>query len=145
MAVLLCAAWAVSCNKPQESKEAVRQAVIDHIQKNSGIDPAAMDIQVTTVSFAKDTARATVSFQPKNQPGAGLSMDYTLENKDGKWAVKGRGQSPGGGSGHGGAMGGQMPGGMPGAQPGGGAMPPGHPPVQEGGAKPNPPSDSGKK
>ena len=132
------------CNRAPENKDAIRQAVIEHLQKNAGLDPNQMQIEIASVSFGKNEARATVSFKPKGQPAnEGLEMNYTLESKDGKWTVKGRGQSsgmphatPSGGM-PGGAPGG-MPGGMPGAGGQGGALPPGHPAI------PLPEGDSGK-
>ena len=61
-----------------------------------GLDMSAMDVNVGSVSFEKDVARASVSFVPKGMPpgSGGMSMDYVLERKGDKWAVKGREVNP---------------------------------------------------
>jgi len=118
IALLLCSLAA--CNRANQSKEAIRQAVIDHI--SSKVNVAAMDVDVTSVTFKGQEADATVSFRVKGaNSGTPMEMPYTLEQKGGKWVVKDKGgvSSP-----HG-AM----------ANPGGAALPPGHPTVNPGEAK----------
>jgi hypothetical protein len=112
-----------ACNRAPESKEAVREGIIDHLGKNTGLDLKAMDIDVTNVSFQGSRATATVGFRPKNSPDAGMSMNYTLERQGKKWIVQKTA-----GSGHGTAA-------DP-APPPSGALPPGHPPVAP---QPDPP------
>ena len=106
-----------------ENKDAVRQAVIEYLsskQAQTGLDVSAMDVEVSAMTFERDTARATVSFKVKNGEG-GMQMNYTLDRKGDKWVV----QAPQNGGGHGGVL--------PGADaPGSGQMPsdplpPGHP------------------
>ena len=71
---------------------------------------AAMDIKVTDVKFKGDQADATVSFAAKGAAAAQMTMNYHLEQKDGKWTVVGRqdagqhgaAQAPAGNSPHGG-------------------------------------------
>ncbi len=110
------------CNRGVESKEAVRQAVIDYLAGRTNLNMNSMNVEVTAVNFKGDTADATVAFAPKGAGGAaqGMSMRYTLERKGNRWVVKGRADS---GGGHGGMMGGAKPFETP-------AMPPTHPPVQ---------------
>ena len=120
----------VSCSRGIETKEAVRQGIIDHLSTRTGLDVSAMQIDVTSVSFRKDEADATVAFRAKgsNVQSAGMTMSYTLERKGNRWVVKGRRDASG--SPHG--AGGDMPMGKP-ADPNS-PLPPGHPPTS-----PNPP------
>lgn len=119
--------------KATQSKEAVQSGVLEYLKNRSGLDTSAMDITVNNVSFRDNEADATVSFSAKGSKEASnlMQMRYVLEQKDGKWVVKGR---SGGSGGHGsealpGAGGAHGGGGM-----GGGAeLPPGHPPA---GSKP---------
>lgn len=125
MATSLCA-WALvlgGCSRGLETKEAVRQGVIDHLAKRSGINVGSMLVEVTSVSFRGNEADATVSFRAKGGgAGQGMSMNYTLERKGNAWVVKSRSEA--GGSPHGGM-----------GSPGQGQLPSGHPPV--GGASPS--------
>jgi hypothetical protein len=116
---LLCILCA--CNKAPQTKEAVKQGVIEHLGKGAGLDLTAMDVDVTAVSFAENQAKATVNFRPKSSPDQGMQMNYTLESKGNKWIVlkkAGASASP-----HGDATVAPAP------APSGG-LPPGHPPVQ---------------
>lgn len=138
-----------SCAKDIQNTEAVRQGVLDYLKQRSkdiGIDMTAMDVKVTSATFEKDVARAGVSFVPKGMPdGAGMAMNYVLDRKGDKWAVRPResgmasphaGEVPGetaapsGVAPSGAAPTGQLPPGHPpmGAAPAG-QMPPGHPPM----------------
>ncbi len=115
MAALVLAA----CSKNIQNPEAVKQGVVEYLSARAptmGLDMSAMDVNVGSVSFEKDVARASVSFVPKGMPpgSGGMSMDYVLERKGDKWAVKSREANPA--STHGG-------------QPMPGSMPSGHPPV----------------
>ena len=115
------------CHRGVESKDAVRQGVLDYLA-TKGMTAAAMDINVATVKFNGDKADATVSFGVKGSGAAQMTIQYHLELKDSKWAVVGKqdagqhggGQMPPGGIAPGGANphGGMMP--APGA---GGKMP----------------------
>jgi hypothetical protein len=142
--LVLAAVVAAGCGGAPKNKEAIRQGVVEHVTKNSGLDVNAMNVEVTNVEYKGKEAHAAVSFAPKNAPGQGMSMNYTLEQQGSKWVVKGK---AGGGTGaaHPGAgMPGQGSGAMPPGHPPTGAtgqgnptdLPAGHPPV--GGAKPNP-------
>lgn len=113
----MCAVLAVgACNRGIETKEAVRQGVIDHLATRSNLNVAAMHVEVTSVTFRKNEADATVHFRAKNdQSSPGMTMNYTLERQGSRWVVKSRSEA--GGTPHG-EMG-EMP----------GALPPGHPPI----------------
>jgi membrane protease subunit (stomatin/prohibitin family) len=115
-----------------ESKEAVRQAVLDHLAKRAGINLASMQVDVVSVVFRQNEADAAVSFRAKGSTGGpAMTMNYTLVKQGNGWVVKGRADT--GASPHGAAgqmpMGtaGQMPMGTPGQMPMG--VPPGHPQV----------------
>jgi hypothetical protein len=110
------------CNRGLENKEAVRQAVIDHLATRSNLNVGSMQVDVTSVSFRGDEVDATVSFRAKGaDSGSGMTMDYTLERKSSRWVVKSRRET--GATPHG-SMEGAMPEGMP-----SGELPAGHPPV----------------
>lgn len=124
VAAILAAFLATGCSRNIDNKEAVRQGVLDYLNKRreqTGLDMSLMKVEVANVAFDKNEATATVSFLPKGGGAQGMSMNYVLERRGDKWVVKGRkesGMNPHGAQG--------MPG-MPGAGPG--AMPPGHPPT----------------
>lgn len=129
-----------ACNRNTQSKDAVRQGVIDYLSERKDLNIGSMDVTVTDVKFTGDKADATVSFAPKGtSPSQGMTMRYQLEQKGNNWVVVGRQDSghsgavaPGAANPHGGGV-------MPGAAPGGAAP---------GGAIPSPedlPPASGKK
>ena len=120
----------------------MRDGVMEHLSKNTGLDLKSMDVQVGNVTFQGNQATASVSFKPKSSPDAGMSMNYTLERQGPKWIVQ---QKAGGAAGHAGGMGmpegaappnpgAHAPGSTPPATAAGEALPPGHPPVAGGGA-----------
>jgi len=119
-ALAVAALILAACSKNIQNTEAVKQGVVDYLKERAptmGLDMSAMDVNVGTVSFEKDVARASVSFVPKGMPGSGgMNMDYILERKGDKWAVKGRQVSPTNSHGD---------------QPLPGALPPGHPPTDQ--------------
>jgi hypothetical protein len=127
MLAATCAATVLlfACSRDINNKEAVRQGVVDYLNKRTGqtgLDMKLMDVAVSNVSFQDNEATATVSFKPKTGGAEGMSMNYALERRGDKWVVKGRketGVNPHGATG------------MPGASmPSGTEMPPNHPPVQ---------------
>lgn len=80
---------AAACSNANiDNKDAVRAAMIEYLEKNkasTGIDPAAMDVNVDAVQFERDTARATVSFLIKGSTN-GMQGNYTLTRDGNKWA-----------------------------------------------------------
>jgi hypothetical protein len=83
-----------SCSRKDiQTPEAVRQAVMDDLkarQAQTGVDLSSMTVEVPSVTFDRDQARASVSFLPKGGQG-GMQMPYTLERKGDKWVVTERG------------------------------------------------------
>ena len=126
---MICAALLIAgCKRAPEDKDAVKQAVVEHLTKVPGLEMSQLDVDVSDVQFKGNEATAKVSIKPKTAPEQAMSMAYNLERRGDKWVVK-----PRSGGGHGGAMGG-MGGGMgsaPATQPpsSGGELPSGHPPV----------------
>jgi hypothetical protein len=132
---------AACSRKDIQTPEAVRQAVMDDLQARqakTGVDLSTLKVEVPSVTFNRDEARATVSFLPKG--GGGMQMPYTLTRKGDKWVVTERGVAhadalPAGSSnqplppGHPsfGAVPGQAPGQTTDGQT---QLPAGHPPVQ---------------
>lgn len=107
------------CNRGMETKEAVRQGVVDHLSARKQFNVSGMQIDVLSVDFRGNEASATVAFRPKGG-GEGMQMPYKLERQGNRWVVK-SGPGATGASPHG-AMG------MP-ESPAGTELPPGHPPV----------------
>lgn len=111
------------CSKAPDTTEAVKEGIIRDL--TSKVDVKNMDVQVAAVTFRGSQADASVVFSPKGQPGAGMTMKYTLEKKDDGWHILRR---QGDAAAHGGgAMPGAAGGGMSGD--GGGVMPPNHPQI----------------
>jgi hypothetical protein len=106
------------CRNDLKSRDNVRQAILSRLQDHSGLDLKNLDVNITALTFDKNTANATVFFHPKNDSklDGGMTMKYTLTERDGKWVVASVADSQG----HG----------MPGAPPAGSTnLPPGHPPL----------------
>jgi hypothetical protein len=94
----------------------VRAAILHRLETSSGLDLKSLDVTTTSVTFNRNLAYATVAFHPKNDPtiGNGMTMKYTLENRDGKWAVVGVADSHGHGlAGHAAAAAQELPPGHP--------------------------------
>jgi outer membrane murein-binding lipoprotein Lpp len=131
VAIALAALTIAGCSKNIQTKEAIRQAIVDYLasrQGQTGLDMNAMNVEVVNISFQADSARARVAFNLKNG-GGGMEMSYDLDRKGNQWVVRG-GRATGKGS----AI---LPPNHPSIEGGGGApggqLPPGHPPV--GGSK----------
>jgi hypothetical protein len=123
-----------ACSKPASNKDAVQQGLMEYLKTRAGISIDTMDVTVTSVTFRGDEADATVSFAAKGSKdhSGAMNMNYVLENKGGKWVVKGRS----GTSQHGGDPSGMPPSGMPKDMPKQiPQMPPGHPPTDPGAKK----------
>jgi hypothetical protein len=118
LAVLSLATLA-GCKKNIQNKDAVKQAVLEHLSKRSDLQVGQMEVEVTNVTFRENEADAVISFKPKGVEGGGMEMRYALERKGSVWAVKAKADS--GGAGHGAVT--------PEPAGGAGAMPPGHGPA----------------
>ena len=64
---LLLGIAVIACNRAPESKEAVREGIVDHLNKNTGLDLKSMDVDVKNVTFQGNRATANVAFRPKAQ------------------------------------------------------------------------------
>lgn len=79
----------LGCAKNIQTKEAVQSALVDHLNKVSGLNMTQMKMEVGTVAFRENEADATVSFVPNGMdPSQGMQMVYTLVRKGDTWAVK---------------------------------------------------------
>jgi hypothetical protein len=128
LTLIAAAMLLAGCARDIQNTEAVRQGVIDYLRARTpqtGLDVNLMQVDITSVSFEHDQARASVYFRPKTGDGSGgMQMAYVLDRKGAKWVVRGRSDS--GSNPHGaGAMPPSGPPGMETPQP----LPPGHPPV----------------
>lgn len=145
-AALLACAVVVACGNKLQTREAVERGVRKSLSQRSGLNMSAMNVSVTSVTFHDNKADAVVSFTLKGgNLSSGLVMRYTLEPKNGEWAIVGRsqadmsqhmGSTPG--AGHGGSPGANPHGNGAPMQPGmpippsalpNGQLPPGHPPL----------------
>lgn len=102
----------------------MRAAILDRLQTKTGLNMKELDVSTTGVTFDKNLAFATVAIHPKGDSNVqhGMSMKYTLEERDGRWVVLRAGGPKLGGP----------------AAPNPGTLPSGHPPVRgsEGSAGP---------
>ena len=80
--------FAASCRKPSSDEEAIRAAILQHLQKASTINLSAMDTSFGQITVARDRAQAQVMFKAKGE-GATMQMTYALERRDGQWTVLG--------------------------------------------------------
>lgn len=106
------------CADRLKTKDQVQEAIMHRLRTSTGLDINSLDVTTTSVTFDKNKAFATVAFHPKDDPAlnSGMTMRYTLEERNGKWVVVNVGDSQG----HG----------LPGsAAAGADNLPPGHPPV----------------
>jgi hypothetical protein len=115
-----------ACSKDIQNKQALKDGVVTYLNarmSETGLDVSRMDVDISSMSFERDQARATVVFRAKGQTeGAGMTMNYSFDRKGDKWVVHGRQDS--GANPHGG---GGLP--APGAAPNPGTLPSGHPPT----------------
>jgi hypothetical protein len=126
------------CSKNIQNEEAVRSAVIEYLTARApqtGLDMSAMTVQVSTMSFERDSARVTVSVAPKGV-GGGMQINYDLDRKGDKWVVRPNASphmtvAPNGSQ--------ALPPGHPAAPGGSQALPPGHPAVAPNGSQGLPP------
>lgn len=115
--LLLAACQRVDIN----NSDAVRQAVVTHIESRGDLTLAQLDITVQDVAFEGDTCEAQVLFVPSGQSAEnGMAMRYTLDRVGDAWKV--RPQAP---SIH--PM--DSPDGNPHGAPESSQLPQGHPPI----------------
>jgi len=111
----------VGCTQKNiQTKEAAKQAVVEHLGKVAGLDLSKMDVEITQMSFQEKTAEVGVSIIPKGMTAdQGMQMGYQLKREGDIWVVANK--KGGAAAGHGGAP----------PTPPAGEMPAGHPPVPE--------------
>src|SRR2546423_12743827 len=82
--------YLVGCNKGNiDTKEAVRQGVIDYLAGRQNLNVSSMNVDVTSVTFKENEADATVAFAPKTGGGSQpVTFSYVLERKGNRWVVK---------------------------------------------------------
>lgn len=126
LAFVAAALFLGACSKDIQNKQALKDGVVDYLNSKmstTGLDVSLMDVDISSMSFERDQARATVVFRPKGQTeGSGMTMNYSFDRKGDKWVVHGRQDSGANPHGAGG-----LP--APGASANPGVMPPGHPPT----------------
>lgn len=64
----------------------IRQAVMDHVRNDRGINMSAMDMSVDSVNVNGDQAQANATFRVK-QGGATMAMVYSLQRHGNDWIV----------------------------------------------------------
>ena|ERR1041385_4964976 len=104
-----------------QTKEAVRQGIIDHLAENSGkttLDVNKMDIEIVGLTFGTNEAHATTSIKPKGSNENAITVAYDLDRKGNKWVVRPRASA----NPHGAPSSEAAPAASP-------NLPPGHPPV----------------
>jgi hypothetical protein len=89
--ILLIFVFLAACRDDLKTKEKVQQAVVERLQAHSGLELKDLDVTTTDVKFDKNRAVATVAFHPKGDVSlnSGMTMKYSLEERDGKWVVTG--------------------------------------------------------
>jgi hypothetical protein len=130
--LFLALALTISCSKDIQNTDAVKQGVTEYLkatQAKTGLNLDAMQIEVRSVSFERDEARANVYVTPKGMPTGGMQLTYVLARNGNNWVVRGRSES--GANPHGGS---QMPDSQEGSPTQG--LPPGHPQVAPGSGQP---------
>jgi len=89
--LLFLAIALAACSRNIQNKEAIEKAIWEYLNSKSaqtGLDMNAMTIEVTSMSFEKDSARAGVNFKLKSGDG-GMKMEYALDRKGDQWVVRG--------------------------------------------------------
>jgi len=118
IAALLLILALAGCNRGQQNNDAVRQGVIEYLQK-VGMNVNAMDISISGVKYDGNKADASVAMSVKGTPGTQMTMGYHLEQKDNKWVVIGKQDTSQHGAGAAAGAGGENPhagGAMPGGE-----------------------------
>ncbi len=119
--LLLAILLLTSCAKAPQTKDAVKQAIVDYLAKRDDMMASSMDVEVVSVDFKEKEAEAVASIGPKGSPGSGIKISYTLEAEGVKWVVKKKpGAAPAATT---------NPHSAPAPTDGGGGLPAGHPPV----------------
>src|SRR5205814_1695911 len=81
--IVFAAIALAACSRNIQNKEAIEKAIWEYLNSKSaqtGLDMNAMTIEVTSMSFEKDSARAGVNFKLKSGDG-GMQMQYALNRE----------------------------------------------------------------
>lgn len=126
LTLIAAALLLAACSKNIQNTDAVKQGVLDYLRARTaqtGLDINSLQVEITSVAFEKDEARATVSFRPKTGDSSGpMLMNYVLDRKGSKWVVRGRTEN--GVNPHG-----KVAPGVGSPMPPSITLPPGHPPI----------------
>lgn len=76
----------VSANVPASDRDAIEQAIRQHLVGNRSINMAAMDMTLGQVSINGSQAQADAEFRLKTG-GPAMQMSYSLERHAGGWIV----------------------------------------------------------
>lgn len=80
------------CTKADiQNNEAVRAAILRHLEARGDLGMENLDIQIVSTKFDGDSSEAEVRFQPKGQPPeSGMTMHYKLLRDGDTWKVQPR-------------------------------------------------------
>ncbi len=126
--LLFALLFLTSCAKAPQTKDAVKQAIVDYLAKRDDMMASSMEVEVVSVDFKEKEAEAVASIGPKGSPGSGIKISYSLEAEGVKWVVKRKPGAPPTAT--------TNPHGAPAPADGGGGLPAGHPPVPASPGKP---------
>jgi hypothetical protein len=119
----------ISCAKAPQTKEAVKQAIVDYLAKRDDMMASSMEVEVVSVDFKQKEAEAVASIGPKGSHGSGIRISYTLEAEGAKWVVKRKPGSAPAASSNPHTPSTPVHEGIDGSAPGGKELPAGHPPI----------------
>jgi hypothetical protein len=77
---------AANGNASAGDQEAIKAAISQHLNADSGINMSVMEMTVDSVNISGDQAQADAEFHVKNGPGA-MHITYKLEKRSGQWTV----------------------------------------------------------
>ena len=77
-----------SCARAPQTKDAVKQAIVEYLAKRDDMMASSMDVEVISVDFKEKQAEVVASIGPKGSPGNGIRISYSLEAEGAKWVVK---------------------------------------------------------
>ena len=92
-AVILAVLCLAACGNKLQTREAVERGIRKGVEQR-GLNLNAMDVHIQNLSFHENKADATVGFFPKGgQLSQGMTMHYTLEQRENEWVIVGRSQA----------------------------------------------------
>ena len=92
-ALLVAVLCLTACGNKLQTREAVERGIRKGVEQR-GLNLDAMDVHIQNLNFHGNKADATVGFFPKGgQLSEGMTMHYTLEQRENEWVIVGRSQS----------------------------------------------------